>query len=55
VIVLTGAATMRPTHARGSWAAAQLLTKPVERDLLIRAIDGELGSREKPRPQKIKS
>jgi len=49
-----GAAT-NETYARaaGAWGAAQLLTKSrVERDLLIRAIDGELGSREKPRPQK---
>ena len=33
------------TYARArELGAAQLLTKPVERDLLIKAIDGELSS-----------
>ena len=33
------------TYARArELCAAQLLTKPVERDLLIKAIDGELNS-----------
>jgi DNA-binding response OmpR family regulator len=52
VIVLTGRGDDE-TYARArELGAAQLLTKPVERDLLIKAIDGELGSREKPRPRK---
>jgi DNA-binding response OmpR family regulator len=52
VIVLTGRGDDE-TYARArELGAAQLLTKPVERDLLIKAIDGELGSRAKPRPRK---
>ena len=52
VIVLTGRGDDE-TYARArELGAAQLLTKPVERNLLIRAIDGELGPREKPRPRK---
>jgi two-component system alkaline phosphatase synthesis response regulator PhoP len=44
VIVLTGRGDDETyTHAR-KLGAAQLLTKPVERDLLIKAIDGQLGS-----------
>src|SRR5258706_14377868 len=48
VIVLTGRgddATYARARERG---AAQLLTKPVERDWLIRAIDGRLCRREEP-------
>jgi CheY-like chemotaxis protein len=44
VIVLAGRGD-DDTYARArELGAAQLLTKPVERDLLIKAIDGELNS-----------
>ena len=52
VIVLTGHGDDEIYARARELGASQLLTKPVERDLLIRAIDGELGSREKPRPRK---
>jgi len=48
VIVLAGRGD-DDTYARArELGAAQLLTKPVERDLLIKAIDAELNS-DKPR------
>jgi DNA-binding response OmpR family regulator len=51
VIVLTGRGD-DDTYARArDLGAAQLLTKPVERDLLMKAIEGELGRRE-PHPGK---
>src|SRR6267378_6274245 len=51
VIVLTGRGDDETYTRARDLGAAELLTKPVERDLLIRAIDGELGPRERPRPR----
>jgi two-component system alkaline phosphatase synthesis response regulator PhoP len=44
VIVLTGRGDDETYTQARKLGAAQLLTKPVERDLLIKAIDGQLGS-----------
>jgi DNA-binding response OmpR family regulator len=44
VIVLTGRGDDETYTEARRLGAAQLLTKPVERDLLIKAIDGQLGS-----------
>ena len=44
VIVLTGRGDDETYSRARELGAAQLLTKPVERDLLMRAIDGQLGS-----------
>jgi DNA-binding response OmpR family regulator len=46
VIVLTGQGDDETYTRAREHGAAQLLTKPVERDLLIKAIDGQLGSRQ---------
>ncbi|TMH14495.1 MAG: response regulator [Betaproteobacteria bacterium] len=51
VIVLTGRGDDETYSRARELGAAQLLTKPVERDLLMRAIDGQLGS-SKPHPGK---
>jgi DNA-binding response OmpR family regulator len=51
VIVLTGRGDDETYTRARELGAAQLLTKPVERDLLIKAIDGQLGSRS-PHPGK---
>jgi DNA-binding response OmpR family regulator len=51
VIVLTGHGDDETYTRARDLGAAELLTKPVERDLLIKAIDGRLGSRS-PRPGK---
>jgi two-component system, OmpR family, alkaline phosphatase synthesis response regulator PhoP len=51
VIVLTGRGDDETYAQARELGAAQLLTKPVERDLLIKAIDGQLGSRS-PHPGK---
>jgi DNA-binding response OmpR family regulator len=52
VIVLTGRGDDE-TYARAhKLGAAQLLTKPVQRDLLLKAIEGQLGSRQ-PHPGRI--
>jgi DNA-binding response OmpR family regulator len=48
VIVLTGRGDDETYAQARELGAAQLLTKPVERDLLIKAIDGQLGSRRPP-------
>jgi len=48
VIVLTGRGDDETYTQARELGAAQLLTKPVERDLLIKAIDGQLDSN-KPR------
>jgi DNA-binding response OmpR family regulator len=45
VIVLTGHGDDETYTRARDLGAAELLTKPVERDLLIKAIDGRLGSR----------
>ncbi len=44
VIVLTGRGDDETYSRARELGAAQLLTKPVERDLLMKAIDGQLGS-----------
>ena len=46
VIVLTGHGDDETYTRARELGAAQLLTKPVERDLLIKAIGGQLGSRQ---------
>jgi DNA-binding response OmpR family regulator len=51
VIVLTGRGDDETYSRARELGAAQLLTKPVERDLLMKAIDGQLGS-SKPHPGK---
>ena len=51
VIVLTGRGDDETYSRARELGAAQLLTKPVARDLLMRAIDGQLGS-SKPHPGK---
>jgi DNA-binding response OmpR family regulator len=51
VIVLTGRGDDDTYSRARELGAAQLLTKPVERDLLMKAIDGQLGS-SKPHPGK---
>jgi DNA-binding response OmpR family regulator len=51
VIVLTGRGDDETYTEARRLGAAQLLTKPVERDLLIKAIDGQLDSH-KPRSGK---
>src|SRR5256712_11676263 len=51
VIVLTGRGDDETYSRARELGAAQLLTKPVERDLLMKAIDGQLGSI-KPHPGK---
>ena len=51
VIVLTGRGDDETYSRARELGAAQLLTKPVARDLLIKAIDGQLGS-SKPHPGK---
>ena len=51
VIVLTGRGDDETYTEARRLGAAQLLTKPVERDLLIKAIDGQLDSH-KPRSEK---
>ena len=51
VIVLTGRGDDETYTQARKLGAAQLLTKPVERDLLMKAIDGQLGS-SKPHPGK---
>ena len=45
VIVLTGRGDDETYTRARELGAAQLLTKPVERDLLIKAIEGQLGPR----------
>ena len=44
VIVLTGRGDDETYSRARELGAAQLLTKPVARDLLMKAIDGQLGS-----------
>ena len=51
VIVLTGRGDDETYSRARELGAAQLLTKPVARDLLMKAIDGQLGS-SKPHPGK---
>jgi len=51
VIVLTGHGDDDTYTRARELGAAQLLTKPVERNLLIKAIEGQLGSRQ-PHPGK---
>ena len=51
VIVLTGRGDDETYTRARKLGAAQLLTKPVERDLLIKAIDGELNP-DRPQPGK---
>ena len=51
VIVLTGRGDDETYTRARELGAAQLLTKPVERDLLIKAIEGQLGPRQ-PHPGK---
>ena len=51
VIVLTGRGDDETYTRARKLGAAQLLTKPVERDLLIKAIDGELNP-DTPQPGK---
>jgi len=50
VIVITGRGDDETYTQARKLGAAQLLTKPVARDLLMKAIDGQLDS--KPRPEK---
>jgi putative two-component system response regulator len=51
VIVLTGRGDDETYSRARELGAAQLLTKPVARDLLMKAIDGELNS-DTPQPGK---
>jgi len=51
VLVLTGRGDDETYTRARELGAAQLLTKPVERDLLMKAIDGQLGPRQ-PHPGK---